>query len=163
MRTIFEEQFKARFFKELGSKSLLNYNLNDNNIINGACNFYWFPLAKIKNSVPAIAFEYDFFDDENNANKLLNILNSYKINNVIVVPEFDKMFREDEWNIDSAGELMEELLCSEQFIFDDSKSWLIYSSHEFTITFAGEWLVKELKANFDEKDIFNRFYANNGN
>ena len=35
---------------------------------------------------------------------------------------------------------------SECYWFDFSKEWMIYSSHEATIAFAGEWLVREIKA-----------------
>ena len=44
---------------------------------------------------------------------------------------------------------------SEQYTWDGSHDWLIYTSHEATVTFAGEWLVKAIKDEFhiDEIDI----------
>ena len=39
---------------------------------------------------------------------------------------------------------------SEQYTFDDTREWLIYKSHEFTVTFAGKWLVRELKMSIDD-------------
>lgn len=55
---------------------------------------------------------------------------------------------------------------SEQYTCDGSHDWLIYTSHEATVTFAGEWLVKAIKNEFhiDEIDIIsnNKYCSNCG-
>ena len=37
---------------------------------------------------------------------------------------------------------------SEQYTWNGSHDWLIYTSHEATVTFAGEWFVKAIKDEF---------------
>ena len=84
-------------------------------------------------------------------NLLKNIFISHNIKNVTIVPEYENMYTENDWDITVLDDDGYDLFCSEQFLFDDSHTWLIYTSHEFTITFAGEWLVHEIKNVFDEK------------
>ena len=146
MKTEYENDKKIQFFRELGEKSFLQFTYPDDSMFTGNPNihpgFYWFPLYKINDSIPAIAFDHVFF--ENNDDRLVilkNIFCSHEIKNITVVPEFNKMYKEDDWIINSPEELLDDLFCSEQFVYDDSHTWLEYSSHEATITFAGEWIV----------------------
>ena len=39
----------------------------------------------------------------------------------------------------------------ESYYYDSSKRWMIYTSHDFTITFAGEKLVRTAKEIIDHK------------
>ena len=44
---------------------------------------------------------------------------------------------------------------SERFIYDNMKDWMIYTSHEFTIAFAGKWLTEEMCKNFISNEAKN--------
>ena len=164
MKIALDSNLKSKFFRELGKRSLEQYNSNSQNSSENNTDyspaFYWFPLAKIKKNIPVISFDFEYFDDENKMNLLKNIFISHKIKKVTIVPEFENMYTENDWDIAASDDEGYDLFCSEQFLFDDSHTWLIYTSHEFTITFAGEWLANEIKNVFDERYKSKRFYAN---
>lgn len=149
-----DNRFKKEFFLQLQKRSFENFNETAYeaipvNIKNFIWSCYWYPLKKIKDDIHVIAFEADFFDDGVYLNLLRDILISHGVSRVTVVPELDHVyvienFKETILDIDEDGayDLPHH---SEQFIFDKSKDWMIYTSHEATITFAGEWLVSEIK------------------
>lgn len=119
---------------------------------------YWYPLVEVKKNIPIIAFDSDFFNNQNNLRKINNIFADRKIRTVQVIPESESPYEMNdfpqmimEWDEGDGYYCFAQY--SERFIYDFSKSWLIYSSHECTITFAGEWLVSAIRQNFEEKDF----------
>ena len=121
-------------------------------------------VFKKNDSIPAIAFDHSFFENNDDRIDILkNIFNSHGIKNITVVPEFNKMYNEDDWITNSPEELLDDLFCSEQFVYDASHTWLVYSSHEATISFAGEWIVKEIIDQFPEVTQCNQDVAQEDN
>lgn len=145
---------KKNFFKELQKQSFENfdsyaYDKTDINTKNMIWSCYWYPLYGVKGNIPVIAFDSDYFDDENRLSILKNIFKDRGIKRVRVIPESEKAYIINDFAeviLDKDSDDSYDLpYFSEQFIYDDSKSWLLYTSHEATITFAGEWLVSEIK------------------
>lgn len=135
------DSFKDKFYKGLQQKTLLE---NDSN---WWIPCYWYPLKAIKNDIPVVAFDARDFDDENKLKILKNIFESRGINRAIIIPEFEREHIEENFQ-DMIVEQDEDGYVfpyfSEKFIYDDSKEWMIYTSHEHTITFAGKWLTEEI-------------------
>lgn len=111
---------------------------------------YWYPLFEVKKYVSVLAFHSEFFDDDNRMQILSSIFQNRGIDKVIRLPEFNNaniindfinsyLLKEDEYGFELP-------YMSECYLFDKNKDWLIYTSHEHTITFAGKWLVNEIKA-----------------
>lgn len=131
---------------------------------------YWYPLKDIKENIPVIAFDSDYWNDDNNMQSLLKLMKSHNIKKVYSLQECSNVYVYDDYlNEFGLLEQDEDMMGynfpynSEQYTWDDSHDWLIYTSHEGTITFAGEWLVKGIRDKFlnlhiDEMDINN----NNG-
>lgn len=108
---------------------------------------YWYPLIRVKDDIPVLAFYFDFFNDKKRINILKDIFYRHKVKTVTVIQELDEACISDDFFSDffSCDEDGYELsYFSEQFIYDDAKDWLIYTSHEGTITFAGLWLTEEI-------------------
>ncbi len=111
---------------------------------------YWYPLRNIKENIPAVYFLNEYLDEQ--LSILKEIFVKHNINKAIVhdndnnksyyINEFPKYIYDETINEDNVS-----LWMSEFYFFDDSQTWLIYCSHEGTITFAGKWLVKEIKKN----------------
>ncbi len=111
--------------------------------------WYWYPLHSLTKSVPAVVFNLDKLYDNNRIDLIKNTLISCGINDVI---SFQMQINEQGLMLNSKNMLS--LLYEsdedgynfpwyvETFYFDNSRMWLIYVSHEGTITFAGEDLSK---------------------
>ena len=159
MITEFDNEKKYEFYRELEKASFKSVTASNNTRHIPHPGIFWYPLAEIKDNVPAVAYNHDFFDDNvDKLETLKGIFDAHNIISVTVVPESNAMYKED-WQIDNAYDIWDYLFRSEQFVYDDSHTWLIYSSHEATITFAGEWLVKEIIDCFGESNKCKRFYA----
>ena len=99
-------------------------------------NYYWEPLSKTKNSVQTIYFEDDLFQPED-IQKIVDILKSIS---------GDKIFLLTEDNINYEVETSSfDIDWIESAYSDFKTSWLIYISHEGTITFAGKELVSRIE------------------
>ncbi|WP_238859589.1 hypothetical protein [Clostridium sp. YIM B02569] len=126
---------------------------------------YWFPLKDIKDNIPVIAFNSDYWDDDYKMQSLLNLMKCHNIKKVYTLQENSNVYVYDDY-LSEVGllEQDEDMLSynfpyySEQYTWDGSHDWLIYTSHEATVTFAGEWLVKAIKDEFqiDEIDIISK-------
>lgn len=132
------EQVKTRFFSKLSET------------IVGKYVGYWYPLREIRAEIDVIAFEADFLEDEKILHCIRDIFAGHGIINVCVIPEFGNVYYSDSfledilWRDDDGYEFPHFF---EQYTFDESHEWLIYKSHNSTVTFAGKWLVQELKDN----------------
>lgn len=104
-------------------------------------NYYWEPLSKTNNTVQTIYFEDDLFQLED-LKKIANILKSLS---------GDRIFLLTEDNINYEVETSSFDIDWIEIAYSDFKtSWLIYISHEGTITFAGEELVLRIENEFTE-------------
>lgn len=109
---------------------------------------FWYPLQEINSEIDVISFEANFLEDEERLHSIKNIFARNQICKVCIIPELDNVyysdtFLEDILQQDEDGFVFPYF--SERYIFDQSYEWLIYQSHEFTVTFAGKWLVRECK------------------
>lgn len=133
---------KNRFYVGLQEKTLLE---NDSN---WWIPCYWYPLKKIKEEIPVLSFDADYFEDSDRLEILKEIFESHNINRVIIIPELEDDYIEDNF-LSSIVEQDEDGYIfpyfSERFIYDNTHDWMIYTSHEFTIAFAGEWLTEEIR------------------
>lgn len=95
-------------------------------------NYYWEPLSKTQNKIQSIYFEDDLFKPED-VQKIVDILKSISEDRVYLLTEENINYEVEtsSFSID----WIESAYC------DLKTSWLIYISHEGTITFAGEELV----------------------
>lgn len=141
---------KNRFYLGLQEKTLLE----DDSNWRIPC--YWYPLKKIKADIPVVVFEADYFENQDRLEILKEIFINHNTNSVTIVPELE----DDYIEADFCGSIMEQdedgyifPYFSERFIYDNSQEWMIYTSHESTITFAGKWLAEEIRKCFasDEK------------
>lgn len=149
LKKIFYWELQKQTFEEFDYKLFEKNHINNPHIL-WSC--YWYPLIDIKKNIPVISFDADFFDDAISLQKVNEIFLNRRIKRVQVIPELEPAYVISDFSQMILEKDKDGMNCfayhSEQFIYDFSKSWLIYSSHEGTVAFAGEWLVNELKNNF---------------
>lgn len=126
---------------------------------------YWYPLRELKAEQNVISFDSEFLEDRERLYIIKQIFEKHGISTVCVVPELENVYYSDSFlddiiEIDEWGDYTFPY-GSEEYTFDDTKEWMIYKSHEFTVTFAGKWLVQELKKNIKNYEIgvTKRFYC----
>jgi len=105
-------------------------------------NHFWYPLYDCVRD-DLISFDKDcIFNDE----KLIfikNVLICHGVSKLYEVREFDYSYEIDSianydfWN--------SEPHMREIYWFDDNMDWIIYLSHDGTITFGGQWFIDKLK------------------
>lgn len=143
---------KNRFYIGLHEKTLLE----DESNWWTPC--YWYPLKKIKEDIPVLFFNADYFDNGDRLETLKEIFINHNISSVTVIPELEDDYIEDDFpsrivEQDEDGYTFPYF--SERFIYDNMKDWMIYTSHEFTIAFAGKWLTEEMCKNFIRNEAKN--------
>lgn len=116
---------------------------------------YWYPLAKIKSGIPAAAYLVTEIYRDNRIDLIKKILEKCNIRYGNCVQQYMTELHENSDLIEMLYEKDEygyvlPWLC-EMFIFDRSKKWLIYISHEETITFTGEEITKAAREIIPEK------------
>lgn len=108
-------------------------------------NSYWYPLTRLKIDLPIISYNVDKIYKEDQIILLRNLLESCKIDRVIMIQMNHGIVIENEniiellYAIDDSGYDFPWYV--ETYYYDSSKKWMIYVSHEGTITFAGEEIV----------------------
>ncbi len=111
---------------------------------------YWYPLKKVKENIPVLEFGSDYFADGAKLKQLRAIFIRHNIDRAIIIPELLDDYVEEKF-LDRIMEQDEDGYTfpyySEQYIYGENKDWMIYTSHEATITFAGEWLTEEINNN----------------
>lgn len=137
--------------KELLKERLTGY-LKDNTVKHIT---YWYPLAEIKSGIPAVAYKITDIYKDNHIDLIEKILRKCGIGSVNLF-EFDWSELHENRDIfeliyekDEDGYVFP-YLC-ELFIFDSSEEWLIYISHEHTISFTGKKISKTAKSIISEK------------
>lgn len=106
---------------------------------------YWYPLAHIKDGIPVAAYNLDMIYKCNEIDRLekvlkeqnISIVTMLQLNSAEVTKEdiISLLYEKDEDGYDFPWFV-------ETYYYDDSKEWLLYVSHEGTITFAGKELVE---------------------
>lgn len=112
--------------------------------------YYWYPLCILKKEVPVVAYNIRKIYCDNGIHHLEAVLKCHNIRKV-------KAFQMLNDNTEAQTEDLVELLYRkeddvytfpwkvETYYYDDSKKWMIYVSHEWSITFTGELLVNTAK------------------
>ena len=115
-------------------------------------NTYWYPLCALKKEIAVIAYNLDKLYSDGHIRQIEATLRKYGINTVqtfqmqiggmelIEADMLSLIYEKDRdgytfpWNV-------------EKYYFDNSLKWMIYVSHEGTITFTGNRLVDIAKEN----------------
>jgi hypothetical protein len=116
---------------------------------------YWYPLVRLKKELPVSAYDLGaiFRDGEIAALEKL-----FSLCGISCVSTFQtdslEYFENDEMAAllnekDDAGYCFPR--CVETFYFDASESWLVYVSHEETISFTGEEIVRAAAISIPER------------
>lgn len=103
--------------------------------------YYWYPLDG-EGGDGLLALSASRFEEAVGERAVKDILVEFGVKNAYRLREFESGF---EFNVDDD---MPYLYESESVIVDMSYKWIIYSSHEDSITFGGAPLVNELKRKF---------------
>lgn len=115
---------------------------------------YWYPLLQIRRDIPALAFRAEFFDDWGRMAALKRIFAARDVKGVCVVPELSPVYESTDMAADGFFDGGEDgyglPYYSEQYVFERRGEWLIYTSHEHTITFAGQWLTAAIRADIPD-------------
>lgn len=99
-------------------------------------NYYWEPLAKTENTVPLIYFKHDLFKTKE-VESIRAIVSSISGNRIYLLTEEKLNYEVETSTLDF--DWMEAAYC------DFKTNWLIYISHEGTITFSGQPLISEFE------------------
>ena len=120
---------------------------------------YWYPLCALKKDIPVIAYNLDKIYKDNCMEQLEATLKSYGIskaqslqmqngNTKTHIEDILALFYER----DADGYKFPWYV--ETYYFDGSKEWMIYVSHEGTITFTGSRIVNTAKENIQSKYLY---------
>lgn len=120
---------------------------------------YWYPLVSLKREIPVAAYDLDKIYDDRKIYLLEEILrvcniraanafqmqiSALKLHQVNMI---DQLYEKDSDGYNFPWK-------AETYYFDDTEAWLIYISHEGTITFTGERLVKTARCILDPKYLY---------
>lgn len=112
---------------------------------------YWYPLYNVQSDIPVISFDRNLFKQEELWEYIHQYFEIHQIEFVFEIQELTNTRLIDcftsTYFMDKDEDSYDLLLMSECFWFDVSHLWLIYVSHEATITFAGYHLVSYIKKN----------------
>lgn len=102
---------------------------------------FWYPLTDAK-PADTEAFMDDYFAAEVGIEALKAILRARGIERIFELREFD---HSPEYQLDIEGFNPAYTINGEGYWFAADMDWVIYASHENSITIAGEWLLEEIK------------------
>lgn len=102
---------------------------------------YWMPLVKLKKSIPVVSFNLEAIYRNNSISALERVFRECGISNA----DTFQMDNREYFRNDSIADLLHEKAddgynfprYAETFYFDPSEEWLVYVSHEGTISFTG--------------------------
>ena len=122
-----------------------------------APSLYWVPLVRLKMHISVVS--YNLHEIYKN-NDIALVENVFKICDISGVNAFQMGYREY-FEYDNIFELLYEKddygytfpWCVENFYFDSSEKWLVYVSHEGTISFTGKEITKAAKKCIDNAYI----------
>ena len=139
-----------RVITEDESKRLWNQLKQNWGIVTGC----WFPLREGPIPPYVIAFHRDYFEKNDGVDLLREILKAHGVATVFQLQEFGPP--EPEYEIELSS--FEPIYGSggEQYSTSEIADWVVYASHESSVTVAGEWLIRILKENWP--DCISRTY-----
>lgn len=103
---------------------------------------YYYPLIEFK-STELLALSLDRF---------ITDFGFEKLKQIFISKNFDKIFEFREYGASYEIELSifeADYTGAEGYWTSEKMDWLIYTSHENSITFGGEWLIEEIKSNWN--------------
>jgi hypothetical protein len=115
--------------------------------------YYWYPLAKTSRN-DVIAFNYKYVNEKSNMNYLKEVLASQGVSNIYEyawgsdyctqydITKTDQLFWKSDprfWECYNEG-----------FWFSDTMDWIIYFTHEETVTIGGQYFVDILKTKWSD-------------
>ena len=110
---------------------------------------YWYPLASCKRD-DLIAFDSRYINNSEKIKYIKGILIDNGVEKLFeyiedgVAYEIDSIASYEFWNSDDY------FWNNEGFWFDDSMKWIIYISHEETITFGGDMFISKMKKEWND-------------
>ncbi len=104
-------------------------------------NYYWEPVAKTENRIPIIYFEDDVFGSKK-VERIIEIIESISGERIYLLTEEQLNYEVDTYTLNFDW--------NESAYCDFNASWLIYVSHEGTITFSGQKLIAEVENKLNE-------------
>lgn len=112
-------------------------------------NHYWEPLCETQNNTQTIYFDIDLFKTEY-VQVIVDILKSISGDKIYLITDVDINY-EIETSSLSFHDPRESISCElESAYCDHETDWLIYISHESTITFSGEKLITRIENELTE-------------
>ena len=128
----------------------------DNNVTSWR---YWYPLCVLKKDIPVVAYDLRKIYKDNGIQQLEATLKSY---NIRMVQAFQMLNNNTETRVEDIINLLYKKDADgyifpwevETYYYDDSKEWMIYVSHEWTITFTGDRLVRTATENIQVKYLY---------
>jgi len=99
-------------------------------------NYYWEPLSKTLNQIPLVYFEKELFKSEA-TQKIVDIIKSISGNKIFLLTDENINYEVDTSSLNVYW--IESAYCNFE------SDWLIYISHEGTITFSGEVLLSQIE------------------
>ncbi|WP_189014498.1 hypothetical protein [Paenibacillus marchantiophytorum] len=106
---------------------------------------YWYPLFECKRP-DLIAFNSQYIESEEKLEVIISLLKNHGVEQVLEFLETDHSYKIEVSNLYPYYCYNGEFIGGEGFWCSDKMDWIIYASHEGTITFGGDWLVKSLKS-----------------
>ena len=104
-------------------------------------NYYWEPLSKTKTKSPFVYFQDDLFKSEE-VQKVIDILKSISGDRIFLLTDKNINYEVETSSFDI--DWIESAYC------DFKTDWIIYISHEGTITFSGQKLISEIEGKLTE-------------
>lgn len=105
---------------------------------------YWYPLEKcVRNDV--ISFDSEYINKSAKISFIKSILEEHDVVKLYEFREHGLAYEIDNISDYTLWQSDDYFMCNEGFWFDDTMSWIIYKSHEDSITFGGEWIRSKLK------------------
>ncbi len=120
---------------------------------------YWYPLNKVNSEISVVAYDLDAIYRDSKIELIKSVLKEFGIGKVIAVQNQD--YKPEPEKLDLQRRLYERDADGynfpwwvECYYYDETQSWMIYVSHEASITFAGRDIVRIAKATIDDKYLF---------
>ncbi|MBP1995313.1 hypothetical protein [Paenibacillus eucommiae] len=110
---------------------------------------YWYPLNECDRH-DVIAFNSEFIENKEKVNEIITLLEEHGVEQVLEFLETGQTCRINVANLHPFYCYNDDLTGGEGFWFSDKMDWIIYASHEGTITFGGKWLVEVLKSKWSD-------------
>jgi hypothetical protein len=109
----------------------------------GIGNGYWFPLREGRIPEDLLTFHVDYFSKMDGADLLREALRNHRVSRIFQLNEFKST--DPEYEIELS--LLEPRYASgdEQYCTSETLDWIVYASHESSLTIGGDWLVDIMK------------------